>query len=225
MKKPLTATTKGWLTMKTVARSSLARRTTILLAAAATLTLIALMAPSHALADTVALRGATVTDVEIGKAYETVDVTGDGLTDRVKVKGVVGSACYDGYYLRFRVYVNGKRVLRTVKSWDERGMYPQVKLITLKNGKSLLYVHYSTVNGYYAGGWVYAFGTDSLTRIFKTEKLVNAFSSANPDAWRCYEMLSAVKANQLVFKVGSTTTNAAAKYRYRYKGGKLVEVA
>lgn len=169
--------------------------------------------------------GAKAYTLKVGKTYKRYDATGDGKADRILVKGIRSAGTSSGYYTRLKVYVNGRKRLTTVKHWDVRGAYSEVKLIRPKSGKPLLYVHYSTVNGYYAGGWVYRCAGSTYKCLLKTQKLVNAYAKSHPSAWRSFEYLKAVQGNKLKLTVGSMASAKTVTYTYRYKGGKLKRVA
>ncbi|MDO4400851.1 MAG: hypothetical protein Q4D27_07885 [Coriobacteriia bacterium] len=77
------------------------------------------------------------------KTIKKYDITGDKKADKIKIK--VSGAKDDGYGTFFTkalvVYVNGKK-LKTIPSKNGEGFTASVQLLTLKNGKSFLYVEY-----------------------------------------------------------------------------------
>ena len=77
------------------------------------------------------------------KTIKKYDITGDKKADKIKIK--VSGAKDDGYGTVFTkalvIYVNGKK-LKTIPSKNGEGFTATVQLLTLKNGKSFLYVEY-----------------------------------------------------------------------------------
>ena len=168
--------------------------------------------------------GAKAYTLKLNKTYKKYDITGDGKADKILVKADVNS---EGYISTMTVRVNGKNSLtKTYYEGPDAGnsvlrAYPQVVLIRLKNKKPFLYIHFSTYNGYYAGGWVYRYKSKKLQQIVDTSTLVRKYTSAVPNTWRAYEILSKVSGNQVWFTIGSTSTGASKTYKLKYKSGKL----
>ena len=193
------------------------------------LTLAVLMTAAAALSDTVSAAvktagGAKAYTLKLNKTYRKYDITGDGKADKILVKADVNS---EGYISTMSVRVNGKNCL--TKTYYEGPdvnnsvlrAYPQVVLFRLKNKKPFLYIHFSTYNGYYAGGWVYRYKSKKLQQIVATSTLIQKYMAANPNTWRAYEILSKVSGNQVWFTIGSTSTDTSKTYKLKYKSGKL----
>ena len=123
--------------------------------------------------------------------------------------------------------VNDKDVLTKVYSSGEEAkyitgrVYPEIKLIRLICGQPLLYIHFSTSNGYNAGGWVYMYESGELLQLLDTQSLVERYAVSYPDAWRIWESLDSVTENTLVFSVGSFSTDST-EYNCEFVNGVLV---
>ena len=169
-------------------------------------------------------RKSTIHKLEIDKTYTRFDITGDGEADRILIKGAAPdlSNAGPGYYRYLTVYVNGKKYATTPDSREPFGIYPQVKLVNLALGSSILYVHYSTSNAYYAGGWLYNCSAKGIRKILDTSVITSDYAKKHPDAYRVYETFSSVSVNDFKFETGSFTTDPST-YTYRYKGGRFIK--
>ena len=170
---------------------------------------------------------AKILTLKLNKTYKKFDITGDKKKDKLKISADLDS---NGYIHKLAVKVKGKTVLKkTYNPGSDANLitnrvYPQVKLIKLKAKKPLLYIHFSTCNGYYAGGWVYHYKSKKMKLLLKTEKLTQDYATKHPSAWRCYEILKSANGNDISFDIGSMAESTSVTYRYRYKKGKLIYV-
>lgn len=156
--------------------------------------------------------------------YKGYDVTGDDKADTLRIVGDTNS---EGYVSYLKVKVNGEVVLTKkysegiVESDPATKGYPQIKYVRLSNKKPLLYLHFSTYNGYYAGGWVYQYASPEMELLLLTSILTDRLYEQG--SLRPAESLDSVSGNDLIFKI-SDFEGRLEKYRFRYKNGELVEI-
>lgn len=159
-------------------------------------------------------------DLETDITYNDFNVTGDRQKDKIKIRTDKDSS---GYISKLSVIINGKKIFSKRygdSSVQELRQYPQVKLIELKKGKKLLYIHMSTYNGYYSGGWIYKIRPKLLRCLLKTKTIVRDYNKKYPKAWRTGERIKRVKGNRITFSVSSYTTKEK-KYTFKYRNGRL----
>ncbi len=152
------------------------------------------------------------------KTYKKYDVTGDGVTDKVKISVKdVGESGYDG---RLRIYINGKKAFESIAG---DYMFWNVCLVSLKNGNKFFEIESLVSSEDVNYHELYKYEDGKLKSFF--DFLKNDSKYATHYDVRVYK----VKNNTIYAKpfVQFITTGGFLSYnvKYKYKNGKIQRIS